>query len=171
MDQVQAEVKLHHPIVNWICRVMAGIGTVVCAIILILAVADVCGRYFFLHPIEGTVELISLLMVVMGFLGLGYCQLVKGNVMIDIFTSRLKPRGQSILNILSYIICILICVLVTWRGGLRAWEYVFKETGGYTAILHIIYWPFMMLMAISFAWVTVVFVLDLIDEIKKVIKS
>jgi len=171
MDQIQKEVKQYNPIVMWICRVMAGIATVVLGIILVLAICDICGRNFFMRPLEGVVELIGMLMVVMGFLGLGYCQLVKGNVMIDIVTSRFSERGQAIFSIFSYIICIVICSLITWQGGIRAWEYIFKTTGGYTALLHIIYWPFLMLMAVSFAWVTVIFILDLIQAIKVVAKQ
>jgi TRAP-type C4-dicarboxylate transport system permease small subunit len=154
----------------WICRVMAGIATIVLGVILVLAIADIVGRVVFLRPIEGVVELIGMLMVVIGFLGLGYCQLVKGNVLIDIITSRFKERGQAVFNIFSYLICIAICSLITWQGGIRAWAYIFKKVGQYTVIMHILFWPFMMLMAISFAWVTVIFILDLIQAIKKVVK-
>jgi TRAP-type C4-dicarboxylate transport system permease small subunit len=170
MDQIQTEVKGYNPVVMWICRVMTGIATVVLGLILVLAAADISGRIFFLHPIEGVVELIGMLMVIIGFLGLGYCQLVKGNVMIDIITSRFSQRGQAVFNIFSYTICIVICGLITWQGGIRAWLYIFKKTGQYTVIMQIIYWPFMLLMAVSFAWVTVIFILDLIQAIKKVVK-
>jgi TRAP-type C4-dicarboxylate transport system permease small subunit len=170
MDQIPTEVKDYNPAVMWICRVMAAIASAVLGSILVLATSDIIGRVVFLHPIEGVVELVGMLMIVIGFLGLGYTQLMKGNIMIDIITSRFSQRGQAVFSIFSYIICIVICSLVTWQGGIRAWEYIFKKTGGYTSILHIIYWPFMMLMAVSFAWVTVIFILDLIQSIKKAMK-
>jgi TRAP-type C4-dicarboxylate transport system permease small subunit len=90
--------------------------------------------------------------------------------MIDIITSRFKKRGQAVFNIFSYLICIAVCSLVTWQSGIRAWEYIFKKVGQYTVIMNIYFWPFMTLMAISFAWVTVIFILDLIQTIKQVAK-
>ena len=170
MDQVQPELQHYNPIIMWIGRVTITISTVMLGVMLFLSVADVIGRFLFNHPIEGTFELVGMLMVVIGFLGLGYCQLVKGNIMIDIFTNRFGPRGQALLNIVSFIISVVICVLIVWQGWLRAWDYAFKELGGTTNTLHIPYWPFMFLMAVSFAWVTVIFLIDLVQSFKKVFK-
>ena len=81
-------------VVKWICLVLIGISSVTLAIMLFVSVADVVARGVFLHPIQGTFELVGLLMVVIGCLGMGYCQFIKGNVAIDILLNRLNKEGK-----------------------------------------------------------------------------
>ena len=159
-----------HPAIVWTCRVMTGIGAVVLAIMMFLSVADICGRNFFNKPIDGTYEIVSLMVVLVGCLGLGYCQLVKGNIMIDIVTKRLPPRGQAILNVISYLISIAVCGLVVWQVSLRMHDYMLKQLGGKTLSLGIVLWPFMLLMVMCFTWVTVIFCIDLYHAFREVLK-
>jgi TRAP-type C4-dicarboxylate transport system permease small subunit len=91
-------------------------------------------------------------------------------IMIDVIINRFSPRVQALLNIISLIMSAVICVLIVWQGWLRAWDYAFKELGGTSNTLHIPFWPFMFLMAVSFAWVTVIFLIDLVQSFKKVFK-
>jgi TRAP-type C4-dicarboxylate transport system permease small subunit len=149
---------------------MTAIGAMVLAIMMFLSVADICGRFFFNRPINGTWEVVSLMVVLVGVLGLGYCQLVKGNIMIDIFTKRLSPRGQAIMNVISYLISIGVCAIVCWQVSLRMHDYMFKQLGGKTITLGIILWPFMLLMAVCFAWVTAIFCIDLYHAFREVLK-
>src|SRR4030042_244138 len=116
MDQLPQAEPQSNPVVRWICNVMIAISAVALGIMLFLSVADVVGRSFFLHPIEGTSELVGMLLVITASLGLGYCQLLKGNISIDIFTNRFSQRGRGILNILSYLMSVIVSVIITWRG-------------------------------------------------------
>jgi len=159
-----------HPAIVWTCRVMTGIGAVVLAIMMFLSVADICGRNFFHKPIDGTYEIVSLMVVLVGCLGLGYCQLVKGNIMIDVVTKRLSPRWQAILNVISYLISIAVCGLVCWQISLRMHDYMLKQLGGKTITLGIVLWPFMFIMAVCFAWVTMIFCIDLYHAFREVLK-
>lgn len=159
-----------HPVIVWICRTMTAIGAVILAIMMFLSVVDICGRFFFNKPVTCTYEIISLMVVLVGCLGLGYCQLVKGNISIDIVVKRLSPRGQAIMNIFSYLISIAVCGIVTWQVSLRMWDYLFRQLGGKTITLGIVFWPFMLLMALCFAWVTSIFCLDIYHSFKEVFK-
>jgi len=159
-----------HPAIVWTCRSMTAIGAVVLAIMMFLSVADICGRFFFNKPIEGAYEIVSLMVVLVGCLGLGYCQLVKGNIMIDVVTKRLSPRWQAILNVISYLISIAVCGLVCWQISLRMHDYMLKQLGGKTITLGIVLWPFMFIMAVCFAWVTVIFCIDLYHSFREVLK-
>jgi TRAP-type C4-dicarboxylate transport system permease small subunit len=159
-----------HPVIVWICRFMTGVGSVVLAIMMFLSVADICGRFFFNKPIAGTYEIVSLMVVLVGVLGLGYCQLIKGNIMVDIVTKRFSPRGQAIMNTISYLISIGVCAIVTWQLSLRMWRYLHNPLGGRTIQLGILFWPFLLIMALCFAWVTVIFCIDLYHAFREVIK-
>jgi len=152
----------------WIARSMTAIGAVLLSVIMFLSIADIAGRNLFNKPIEGTYEIVSLMVVAVGVLGLGYCQLVKGNIMIDIITKRLSRRGQAVMNSISYLIAIGVSVIVAWQVLLRMWDYMHRQLGGETVTLGIPLWPFMGLMSLCFAWVTAIFCLDLFKALKEV---
>ena len=149
---------------------MAIIAAATLAIMMINTVADVCGRYFFLSPIEGTFELVGIMLVIAGSLGLGYCQLNLGNIRITVISDLLPARGQSIIYLISYLVGAFTCGMICWQGWLRAWDYIFKELGGKTVTLGLIFWPFMMLLAIGFGWVCLIFLIDTYLTAKEVFR-
>ena len=152
-----------------ISGVMIAISSVALAIMTCVTVADVVGRYFFLNPLTGAEEGTGLLMVMASSLGLGWCQLVKGNIQIDILPKRLSRRGRAILEIFSYLISVGVCALISWQGALMTYDYMFTTLGSVTGILRIKYWPFMLIMVLGFFWVLIVFILDLIRSFKEAV--
>ncbi len=101
----------------------------------ILTVASVIGRYFFNAPVPGDFELVEMACAVAVFTFLPYCQLRKGNVLVDFFTHNSSPSTKGILDSISAVIYSGIVVLVTWRlwvGGID-----FLHTNEQTVILHI----------------------------------
>ncbi len=86
-----------------------------------LTVASVMGRYFFNAPIPGDFELVETACALAVFSFLPYCQLQKGNVLVDFFTYKMSARTRGLLDSLSALIYTCIAVLLTWRlwvGGL-----------------------------------------------------
>ena len=153
-----------------ISRVMAVIAAVVLAIMMILTVVDVCGRYFFLKPIEGTYQLVGIMLVIAGCLGLGYCQLNEANIRITVLADRFSRRGQDIIYLIAYAIAAVTTGLICWQGALRAWDYIFKGRGGTIVSLNLPLWPFMMLLAIGFGWVCLIFLIDIYLTARKVFR-
>ncbi len=151
-------------------RVMAIIAAVVLAIMMFLTVADVCGRNLFLKPIEGTYELVGIMLVIAGCLGLGYCQLNLGNIRITVISDIMPPRGQAIILLIAYIIAAVCCGMICWQGGIRAWEYIFKQFGGIIVTLKVPLWPFMMLLAVGFGWACLIFLIDIYLMAKEVFR-
>jgi TRAP-type C4-dicarboxylate transport system permease small subunit len=170
MDQQSQQGSRFIKVVQWICKVLIGISSVMLGVMLLISVADIIGRVFFTHPIQGTFELVGLLMIVIGCLGMGYCQLVKGNVAIDILLNRLGRRGQAVLNVLSFLMSIAVSVIISWQLSLRMYDYLTIGLKGLTITLHLPLWPFMLTMTISFAWVTVIFFIDLYNSFREVLK-
>jgi len=153
-----------------ISRVMAVIAAAVLGIMMVLTVADVCGRDFFLKPIEGTFELVGIMLVIAGCLGLGYCQLNLGNIRITVLSDILPARGQAIIFLIAYIIAAVATAMICWQGGIRAWEYIFKQFGGLIITLRVPLWPFMMLLAIGFGWACIIFLIDIYITAKEVFR-
>jgi TRAP-type C4-dicarboxylate transport system permease small subunit len=160
----------HSRAVLWISRVMAVISAVVLGIMMVNTVADVCGRYFFTSPIDGTYELVGIMLIIAACFGLGYCQLNKANIRITVLSDLLPPRGQSIVNLISYIICAIGSGVICWQGWLRMYEYMFKGIGSTSATLNLPLWPFMLALSVGFGWVCLIFLIDVYLSFLEVFK-
>lgn len=168
MEQPGQPVSRFRHIVRWITEGMVIISAVMLFIMMLFSTADVIGRYFFLRPIEGAWEIVSMAFVISGALAIGYTQLTKGHVQINLVSDRLSPRGRAGLFIFSYSICLTGCALVTWQGWLRAWDYMHKTVGGETITLGITLWPFMLIFTVGFFWLAFILLIDIYDCIVEV---
>jgi TRAP-type transport system small permease protein len=156
-----------------IMRISKGMVVISClmlTVMLVISTADVAGRYFFTHPIDGTFEIVSMSFVICGAFAIGYTQLVKGHIAINILTDRLKPRAQKILLIISHTISLAVCILVAWQGWGRMIDYYHKTLGGETLTLGMPLWPFMLMFALGFFWIAVIFIIDIYDTVREVAK-
>jgi TRAP-type C4-dicarboxylate transport system permease small subunit len=158
-------------VVVWISKVMAGVAAVTLFVMMMIAVVDVCGRFFFNSPINGSFELGGILLVTAGTWGMGFCQLRKNNIRIDVITGRFPKRGRILFDIFAYIFCITAAGAVTWRVAVMTGEYITTSQGGLTATLLIPYWPFMLTLAMGFGWLTIIFIFDLINSLIEVAKK
>jgi TRAP-type C4-dicarboxylate transport system permease small subunit len=104
-----------------ISRIFVMIGGISLTAAGFLTVTSVLGRYLFNAPIPGDFELVETACALAVFSFLPYCQLQKGNVLVDFFTYKLSTRTRGFLDSLSALIYTVIAVLLTWRlwvGGL-----------------------------------------------------
>lgn len=170
MEQLPTPTPASNKILKRVSGVMAAIGAATLGVMMLLSVADVIGRKFFMHPIQGTAELVGILLVIAASTGLGYCALIKGHVRIGIIMDRFSPRGQAAFDIFAYILCIAASGIISWQASLRMYTYIFKQLGGRTAILAMPIWPFMLVMVIGFVWLTVILIIHLVTSIKEVSK-
>jgi len=74
------------------------------------------------RPIKGHTELIELGTAMAIFSFLPYCQIVRGNVLVDFFTNRAHPRVQASMDVLGNAIFTVIAGLFTWRMIVKSEE-------------------------------------------------
>jgi TRAP-type C4-dicarboxylate transport system permease small subunit len=87
----------------------------------LVTVASVGGRYFFNDAIGGDSEIVSNLTAIAVALFLPFCQLAKGNVVVDVFTEQASPRTKALLDALGSLLLMLIAGVLAWRlavGGI-----------------------------------------------------
>jgi TRAP-type C4-dicarboxylate transport system permease small subunit len=117
---------------------IALLGGLVLFALTLLTVISVLGRALFSAPIPGDFELVELGMAVAIFAFLPYCQIVRGNVIVDLFTSRTSLRTRALLDSVGNLLFTAIAALLTWRvavGGLEIRSY--HET---TMVLQVPVW-------------------------------
>lgn len=91
-------------------------------------------------PVKGTFEL-------MGFFGamatafvLGYTQIKKSHISVDILVNRFSKKTQSVLNAINYLICLIFFSMAGWQ--ISKWAVILRDTGEVTETLRIVYYPF-----------------------------
>jgi TRAP-type transport system small permease protein len=156
-------------IVTQVSKYLAMAGAIVLSGMMVIKIIDIVGRYVFAHPLPGADELTGILLIAVATWGMGYCQVIKRNVRIDMIYARVNPNKQSVLNIITNLVFIFIGTLITWEMFKRMIEYL-NDPYGVTEILGLPFWPFMLLAVIGFGWATFVFITEIIDLIKDRIK-
>jgi TRAP-type C4-dicarboxylate transport system permease small subunit len=118
-----------------ICRAVAVFGGVVLCAAGLLTVVSVLCRYLLSSPLDGDFELVQACCAIAVFAFLPYCQMVKGNVIVDFFTAKFRPAIRCSLDAAGALFFTVIAGLVAWRltvGGIG-----FYETQETTVILEI----------------------------------
>jgi TRAP-type C4-dicarboxylate transport system permease small subunit len=74
---------------------LAFVGGGVAIAVAVVVVASVLGRWLFSTPIPGDFEVAQIGTAVAVFAFLPYCQIVRGNIVVDTFTARLPARMRG----------------------------------------------------------------------------
>ena len=151
-------------VITEICRVLNILGITVLLLMAAMTVVDVVGRLF-KRPIVGSTEITEFMMVTIVFLCIGWCALKGRMITVDLITLRLSQRVQAILNSISLFIGLGVMVVITWRSFLETLA-VQKESV-YTIILHVPSAPFMWILSVGFAVLSLVMVAQLVQNLAK----
>jgi TRAP-type C4-dicarboxylate transport system permease small subunit len=105
-----------------LCAVLAG---VLLTAITLMTCVSLIGRNTTGWTLVGDFELAGSAAGAAVALFLPWCQLRRGNIMVDFFTSRVSAQGQEKLDRFGALLLALMMALMTWRtavGGLSAWK-------------------------------------------------
>lgn len=140
---------------------MAG-GFVLCAIALV-TVFSVLGRKFFGGAIAGDFEVVEIGCAMAVSLFLPYCQLNKGNVIVDFFTLKAPPAVRRWLDAVGCVLLTLVAMLMTWRlcaGGLSLYS-----SNDQTMVLQVGTWWAFLIVVPSMALLSAVGVLTTVRSL------
>jgi TRAP-type C4-dicarboxylate transport system permease small subunit len=71
-------------------------------------------------PVQGDFEMVQFACAIGVAAFLPWCQMVRGNIIVDFFTARLPARGQAALDALGALLLALVLALVAWRASVGA---------------------------------------------------
>jgi len=131
-----------------VSRTLNWVGMAFLVVMVLTVTVDVGGHYLFKKPLTGSTDFVELMMVIVVFLGLGYCAALEGNVRVDVVHARLPKRVQAGLDIFTFAASTFIFALITWRLTARAWNIVQNPLAGpSTGTLQLPHLPFIWLAA------------------------
>jgi TRAP-type C4-dicarboxylate transport system permease small subunit len=129
---------------------------------IILTCANIFLRLVWL-PVRGTFELMGYFGAIITAFALGYTQLAKGHIAVDVVVIGFSKKTQRFLNALNCLICVIFFALVTWQ--IASYATTLRETGELTETLHIIYYPFTYGVAFGCAVLSLVFLTELLKSL------
>ena len=98
-----------------LARAFAFAGGVVLVAMTGMSVVSIAGRTVLSRPLAGDFELVQMGCAVAVAAFLPYCQLRRGNIIVDFFTVRSSPRVQAVLDALGALLLAAVMALLAWR--------------------------------------------------------
>ncbi|WP_102224817.1 TRAP transporter small permease [Acidimangrovimonas sediminis] len=115
--------------VGWASWCLAAITKLILAAIVIEVVADVALRNLNLRPIGWGISAIEYGLLYAAFLPMPWLVHIKGHVFVEFLRKALPEGGRRVLERVVYLVCVGLCVYVTWVSAGMTWEA--WQTGSY----------------------------------------
>lgn len=132
-----------------ISRVMAYFSAGFLAVMMLMTVLDIFTRYFFNHPIPGAAEAAEYMMVCLVFFGLAWCGEQGRHIKVELIVSRLRPRVQTVFDIITHTLGLVVCIALSWQTFLES--FVQRRSGFTSSILKVPAYPFYWIEALGYA--------------------
>jgi len=128
-------------------------------------VIDVLLRYIFNRPIPGVFEVTRYALAIIVFASLGWSQIHKVHIAIDLFITRIPLFWQNLIEVLNYLVVFVVFSLAFWQmlvytGRLYASDLI-------TTVLRIHVYPWVLLAAVGVLFFVLALFGDLIGNIRK----
>lgn len=98
---------------------LALLGGITIFLLVLLAVFNVLGRWFFSLPVTGYIDWVEQSMAVFAFFGIAYCQRLGGHIRMDIVVSVLKGRILWFSEFISTLLMLMISLALVYGSYLH----------------------------------------------------
>jgi TRAP-type C4-dicarboxylate transport system permease small subunit len=150
-------------------RVLHSLGVGVLALMMFLTAADVILRYVFNRPIVGAFDLTEYMMAILISFGLAYCAMMKGHVTVDLVVSRLPQRAQAIMDCVTGLLSLGLFSLISWQCFVNV--KLLYASGVTSTVLLIPVFPFVGVVGIGSAMLTLILLIDFLESLSRVVKK
>lgn len=113
-------------------------GGALLAVLALLTVVSIAGRWLMSRPVTGDVELVQLGVAAAIALFLPYCQLHRGHLIVDFFTARSQGPIQRRLDAIGSAVAGTLFLLLAWRAGAAVLD--MRSAGETTMVLGVPLW-------------------------------
>ena len=134
--------------VDTIIKSLSAAACVVIAILALVVVSHIVGRFLFKQPLLGIVELVEIMMVIIGFFAIGYTAIKRGHVHVDLVISRLSRRTQAVLLRIAFFLSTGVFAVITYQGIVNTIYYT-QHLGQTTTVLSVPFAPLRFVMALG----------------------
>lgn len=134
-----------------------------------LTVADIVMRYALESPMVGAYEIIELLMACVVPLGIAFCAHKHEHVVVDVLYDHLPNGAQKYLNVITSFIAALLTAVIAFYSIVTAVDTYHSKFA--SVVLRIPKYPIDGWVALGLVVLSLMFTLDFIRAIRKVVKK
>ena len=113
---------------------LAVVAGVIVVFVMFSITAEVISRKLLGYSLIWVIEYSELSLVFVTFLGAAWLLRREGHVKLDIVINRLTPRSQAMLNTITSIIGVIICLALAWYGTKVSWDHFQRGITGLTLL-------------------------------------
>lgn len=157
--------KASNRVVETLSKTGAVAGSVGIIVLMLLATAGAIGRKFG-HPVPNSLEACETIMFASVFLGMAFVALQGGHINVTLFTQRLSPRVQTLLDAGVLLLAATVFGLLTWSSWGLAWKmFLIREVrlGAFPWPI----WPFRFLFVVGMGLIALQLIFSVVTLIRK----
>ena len=111
-------------------------------------------------PIKGSYEIIGLLGALAAALPLGFTQIRRSHIAVDIVTNKYPKKAQVLVDGISCLLNMIFFAIVSWRTAV--WANIIRESGELSETLRIAFYPFVYAVSVGFLLLSFSLLIDTI---------
>jgi TRAP-type C4-dicarboxylate transport system permease small subunit len=164
--------RLHRSFESWfypLSNLLSRVSSVILFLMMALTVADVFLRKVFSKPILGSVEVTEFMMVTVVFFSLAQTEVLNRHVKVDLVMSRLSKRTQGLIDMITRLVCFLLFCGITWSTLIYSGR--MRASGEVSQDLWIPVYPFVYIVAVGCALLTLILLVKFFMALINVVKS
>ncbi|MBA7673440.1 hypothetical protein ES703_81638 [subsurface metagenome] len=145
------------------------IGIAGLLLMMLITGIDVIGAKVFAWRLLGAIDIVMLSQIIAIAFAAACALIIGRHVRVEFLVARLPQRAQAVINSIISILGLGLFILIIWR--LIVLGYSFQTSGEYTATIYIPLYPFAYGIAIASIPVCLVFFIELMKSLPKVVKQ
>ena len=161
--------RLYENALNTLSLWAVRLGAVILTSMMVLVFTDVFLRYVFNKPLSGSVEIVEIMMALTIALGMAYTGIKKGHIAVELVVSHFSPRVQAAFDVFHHLIATAMFLFMGWKTAQQA--LVTSRRHVTTTVLEIPIYPFVWVLSICAGLLGLVFFLQFLEAISKVVKK
>ncbi|MGD8389230.1 MAG: TRAP transporter small permease [Desulfobacteraceae bacterium] len=114
-------------------------------------------------PVKGTFELMGYFGAIVTAFALGYTQIKKGHIAVDILIQSFSQKTRRALNFTNSLICMVFFAFVAWQ--ISKYAGILRSTGEVTETLRFAYYPFTYAVAAGCGVLALVFLNEFLKSL------
>ena len=135
-------------VLHKLCRFFAICAGIMLILLALMSLTSIVGRSLFDKPILGDYELVQMMSAVAVTLSLPFCQMIRGHIIVDFFTTGLPRKVNRVFDILASLILAVAAFAFSWRIGIGMFD--LRENGDASMLLNVPTWWGYAPMVLSF---------------------
>lgn len=125
-------------VLNKVSRFFAVCAGIMLVLMSLMSLASIVGRSLFDKPVLGDYELVQMMSAIAVTMSLPFCQMIRGHIIVDFFTTGMPVRVNKTLDIIASLVLAVAAFVFSWRITLGMFE--LRGNGDGSMLLNLSTW-------------------------------